>query len=174
MTHSAVKRQLHLPHRRHAAPLEQELMPGDVALARRGERLKTLLGSCVAVILTDPHRTVGVMCHIVHSSRPNSANLHNTAFGSCAMDDMFHRLRRVGLAPTLCQAYAFGGGDMFPHLGLQQTVGERNARWVTDFLAEHNIELLTHSLGGAQYRKIAWTVGPEEPELVLTPVDMEL
>ncbi len=168
-----MNRLLPLLHRHHKKPLEQELMPGDVALARRGERLKTLLGSCVAVILTDPHRTVATMCHIVHSSRPNSANLHNTAYGSCAMDDMFHRLRRVGLAPTLCHAYAYGGGDMFPHLGGQVTVGERNARWVTDFLAAHNIELLDHSLGGTHYRKVAWTVGPQEPELVLTPVDME-
>ena len=168
-----MKRGLHLAHRHPKSPLEQELMPGDVALVHRGERLKTLLGSCVAVILTDPHRTVGAMCHIVHSSRPNSANLHNTAFGSCAMDDMFHRLRRVGLAPAMCHAYAYGGGNMFPHLVTQESVGDRNARWVTDFLASHNIQLLAHSLGGTHYRKIAWTVGHEEPELVLTPVELE-
>ena len=168
-----MRRSLPLLHRHHKESLEQELMPGDVALARHGERLKTLLGSCVAVILTDPHRTVGAMCHIVHSSRPNSANLHNTAFGACAMDDMFHRLRRVGLTPSMCQAYAYGGGNMFPQLVTQDTVGERNARWVTDFLAAHNIQLLAHSLGGAHYRKVAWTVGQQEPELVLEPVDTE-
>jgi chemotaxis protein CheD len=154
-------------------PLEYELMPGDVALARHGERLKTLLGSCVAVILTDPRRTVGAMCHIVHASQPNSANLHNTAYGSCAMDDMFHRLRRVGLAPSMCQAYAFGGGNMFPQLMTTDNVGLRNARWVTDFLAAHNIELLDHSLGGTHYRKLAWTVGAQEPELIMTPIETE-
>ena len=169
-----LKRSLHLAGRRHGAAQEQELMPGDVALARRGERLKTLLGSCVAVLLTDPHRTVGVMCHIVHSSRPNSANLHNWAYGSCAMDEMFHRLRHAGLAPTLCQAYAFGGGNMFPRLVTQDTVGDRNVRWVTDFLADHHIELVAHSFGGPHYRKIAWTVGLGEPELVLAPIEMEL
>ena len=169
-----LKRSLHLAGRRHGAAQEQELMPGDVALARRGERLKTLLGSCVAVLLTDPHRTVGVMCHIVHSSRPNSANLHNWAYGSCAMDEMFHRLRHAGFSPTQCQAYAFGGGNMFPRLVTQDTVGDRNVRWVTDFLADHHIELVAHSFGGPHYRKIAWTVGLGEPELVLAPIEMEL
>ena len=62
---------------------------------------------------------------------------------------------------------------MFPHLGLQDTVGDRNARWDIHFLSEHNIELVDHSLGGAHSRTIAWTVGLEQPELVLTPVDME-
>jgi chemotaxis protein CheD len=30
------------------------LHPGDVVLGLRGDRLQTLLGSCVAVVLTDP------------------------------------------------------------------------------------------------------------------------
>ena len=58
-----------------------DLMPGDVALGQAGEQLKTLLGSCVAVILTDPRRTVAAMCHIVHVGQPNAANQHNTAYG---------------------------------------------------------------------------------------------
>lgn len=155
---------------RELAP-EHELMPGDVALAHQGERLKTLLGSCVAVILTDPRHTVATMCHIVHTSTPNSANLHNTAYGICAMEEMFHRLRHVGLTPHMCQAYAYGGGNMFPHLSSGDNVGSRNARWVTDFLTSHNIALVDHSLGGAHYRKITWSVGSLEPSLVLTSVE---
>ncbi|MCU0686006.1 MAG: hypothetical protein MUF34_27800, partial [Polyangiaceae bacterium] len=42
------------------------LMPGDVACADRGERMETLLGSCIAIVLTDRRNTVGAMCHIVH------------------------------------------------------------------------------------------------------------
>ena len=43
------------------------LHPGDVVCAEQGEQLETLLGSCVAIVLTDPRRTVAVMCHFVHS-----------------------------------------------------------------------------------------------------------
>ena len=87
-----------------------ELMPGDVALGQAGDTLKTLLGSCVSVILTDPRRTVGVMCHIVHVGHPNAANKHNTAFGSVAMADMVRRLYQVGFATRSCEAYGEGGG----------------------------------------------------------------
>ena len=50
-----------------AGAIVHTLHPGDLAFATRGERLDTLLGSCVAIVLTDPRRTVGVMCHIVHA-----------------------------------------------------------------------------------------------------------
>lgn len=46
------------------------LHPGDVACVDRGERLDTLLGSCVAILLTDPQRSVGAMCHVVHAGAP--------------------------------------------------------------------------------------------------------
>ena len=57
-----------------AGAIVHTLHPGDLAFATRGERLDTLLGSCVAIVLTDPRRTVGVMCHIVHArSAPRAA-----------------------------------------------------------------------------------------------------
>ena len=43
------------------------LHPGDVAVGVRGDRLETLLAAGVAIVLTDPRRTVGAMCHVVHS-----------------------------------------------------------------------------------------------------------
>ena len=83
----------------------RELMPGDVALGLVGDQLKTLLGSCVSVILTDPRRTVGVMSHIVHVGIANAANQGNTAYGDPAMQAMFKLLLARGVAPTLCEAY---------------------------------------------------------------------
>jgi hypothetical protein len=42
------------------------LHPGDVVCAERGDTLETLLGSCIAVLLSDRKRTIAAMCHIVH------------------------------------------------------------------------------------------------------------
>ncbi|GAB4215504.1 MAG: chemoreceptor glutamine deamidase CheD [Rhodoferax sp.] len=146
-----------------------ELMPGDVALGRVGDTLRTLLGSCVSVILTDPRRTVGVMCHIVHVGRPNAANEHNTAYGSVAMSDMTRRLFAVGFAPRSCQAYVYGGGNMFPKLFTHHHVGANNAEWVLGYLAHHKIALVHQDLGGAGYRKLSWTVGAGEPKVETLP-----
>lgn len=140
-----------------------ELMPGELALGQAGDQLRTLLGSCVAVILTDPARSVGTMCHIVHVGRPNAANARNTAYGPVAMAEMFTRLRAVGIRPQSCDAYVFGGGNMFPKLFDTRHVGDANVDWVLDYLHEHGIAIVDHCLGGNGYRKVSWTVGPVDP-----------
>lgn len=140
-----------------------ELMPGDVTLGLAGAQFKTLLGSCVSVILTDPRRTVASMCHIVHVGTPNADNRHNTAYGVVAMHEMFTRLRGLGLNPSLCQAYVFGGGNMFPHLFRGKHVGANNVDWVLHYLQTHGVVIVDQCLGGNGYRKVNWTVGPQEP-----------
>ena len=149
-----------------------ELLPGDTALGYAGDRMKTLLGSCVAVILTDPRRTVGTMCHIVHVGRPGPANQHNTAYGEVAMQTMFDRLIAVGIPPARCQAYVFGGGNMFPHLFSTTHVGAKNAQWALDYLHDCGIVVVGDAVGGATYRKVAWTVGREHPVVEEVPSQM--
>lgn len=140
-----------------------ELMPGDVALGDAGDQLKTLLGSCVSVILTDPRRTVAAMCHIVHVGVPNAANKSNTAYGDVAMHDMFAHLRAKGVNPNMCEAYVFGGGNMFPQFFSAKNVGTSNADWVMNYLQAQGIKVIDQSLGGTGYRKVSWTVGPAKP-----------
>ena len=152
----------------------RELMPGDVALGLAGDQLKTLLGSCVAVILTDPRRTVGAMCHIVHVGRVSSSNQGNTAYGDEAMHEMFRLLTSVGVIPGRCHAFVYGGGNMFPHLFNANHVGANNARWVMDYLKQQGIQVVEESLGGSGYRKVCWEVGHGDPwvETVLVSEEM--
>ena len=140
-----------------------ELMPGDVTIGNAGESFKTLLGSCICVVLTDPRRTVGAMCHIVHVGVPNAENRHNTAYGVAAMHDMSARLRARGINPRMCEAYVYGGGNMFPHLFRARHVGASNAEWVQHYLEHHGIKVIGHDVGGNGYRKVSWTVGPGVP-----------
>jgi len=149
-----------------------ELLPGNVGLGLAGDQFKTLLGSCVSVILTDPRRTVGSMCHIVHVSHPSHANQHNTAYGEVAMHDMFDRLVGVGILPQRCHAYVFGGGNMFPQMFSTTHVGTKNAQWVLDYLHECGITVVGESVGGTGYRKVAWTVGREPPTVEIVQSGM--
>jgi chemotaxis protein CheD len=146
------------------------LHPGDVAVAERDDRLETLLGSCVAIILTDPRRTVAAMCHVVHARLPADGSQHgNTAFGDEAMAAMADGLIARGITPGLCEAYVVGGGNMFPDLVTEAPVGETNARWALDALARGGIAVVYQDLGGAAYRKLGWTVGPNAPDIVAVP-----
>ena len=146
------------------------LHPGDVVCAGRGDRLQTLLGSCVAVVLTDPRRTTGVMCHYVHSNPGVAGACHSSAHADVALEEMHALLRSRGINPMLCEAYAFGGGNMFPNLMRTPHVGEGNSRWVVDALTRVGVKLLAHDFGGNTYRRLSWTVGPSAPEVTAVPI----
>ena len=146
------------------------LHPGDVVCGERGDRLETLLGSCVAIILTDPRRTIGAMCHIVHAGRSVSSTPANAAFADVALATMYRLLRDCGIDPTQCEAYLYGGGNMFPDLVTHGHVGERNARWACDALAEDGVLILAQDLGGCAYRRLSWTVGMDAPQVTSVPI----
>jgi chemotaxis protein CheD len=146
------------------------LHPGDVACAERGERLETLLGSCVAIVLTDPRRTVGVMCHVVHSTPAIGVASKNGAHADAALEGMYTLLLARGITPALCEAYVYGGGNMFPGLFKQSHVGDRNARWAVDALDGRGIRILVQDVGGSAYRRLGWTVGPDMPQVTTVQV----
>jgi chemotaxis protein CheD len=147
------------------------LHPGDVMLGAQGDQFETLLGSCVSVILTDPRRTVGVMSHIVHAGRaPAAADRRHTAYADAAFERMFELLMSRGIGPGLCEAYVYGGGNMFPDLVRDRHVGQSNAAWVLDALDAEGIQVLVHDLGRNAYRRLSWTVGTDEPQVTVVPV----
>ncbi len=137
--------------------------PGEVAFAEQGEQLDTLLGSCVSVILTDSRRTFGAMCHIVHASE-SVKPVQCCSHGPQALDALDEMLIARGITPSKCVAYVYGGGNMFPGHYSRRHVGEVNATWVLDALAERQIAVIHEDLGGGVYRRLRWTVGPDEPE----------
>lgn len=147
-----------------ARPRAKVLHPGDVAVGTQGDRLETLLGSCVAVLLTDPARTVGAMCHIVHSGTPRSGAT-GTAHAGPAFDAMFALLRARGVEPTRCEAYLVGGGNMFPGLLRDVHIGDANTQWALARLEQLNIPIVAHDIGGTTYRRVAWTIGEQQPQV---------
>lgn len=156
------------------APGAIVLHPGDVMLAQRDQTLQTLLGSCVALVLSDPRRTVAAMCHVVHGpgTRPAGAQAPATAWGDAALSRLFALLRARGIEPRLCEAWAYGGGHMFPTLGARAgQVGERNAQWLLQAVQQHDLVLQGSDLGGTRYRRLHWTVGPGAPQVQAVALD---
>lgn len=147
------------------------LHPGDVACAERGDRFETLLGSCIAVILTDRKRTVATMCHVVHCGGGVESPVRPTAAADAAVDRMYAMLFARGLNARLCDAMVYGGGNMFPGLYRDVHVGDANACCVLDRLARDGIRVGLRDLGGTTYRRVAWTIGPDLPEVVAVPME---
>ncbi len=146
------------------------LHPGDVACGERGDRFETLLGSCVAIVLTDPRRTVGAMCHIVHALPAPAARHDDATYADAALRQMNQRLRARGLQLGQCEAYVYGGGNMFPQVYPQQSIGTRNVDWVLNALAATGVRVLQHDVGGNTYRRLRWTVGDDAPTVTAMPI----
>jgi chemotaxis protein CheD len=142
------------------------LHPGDVMLGVRGDTMQTLLGSCVAVVLTDPRRTVGAMCHIVHAKlAPKSAGKQG-AYAHVALRMMSDLLHERGLVTSRCEAHVYGGGNMFPDLYPDSSIGDHNVQTVLHALDQAGVQVLTMHTGGATYRKLSWLVGSDLPQVV--------
>jgi chemotaxis protein CheD len=138
------------------------LHPGDVVCVERGERVETLLGSCIAVVLTDARRSIAAVCHLVHAGDGATA-----AHGANAFETMDAMLNARGFNPRFCEAFVYGGGNMFPALARDgRHVGLNNARWTLGELAGRGTPVLARDVGGEGYRRLAWTVGPGAPEVV--------
>lgn len=146
------------------------LLPGDVILGERGDQLETLLGSCVSIILTDPRRTVGVMSHIVVPDCACPHALRNDTQGNQALQTMVQRLHQRGIVPTLCEAYVFGGGNMFPQMTHGPQIGDDNVGWALHVLAAMGVRVVGSDLGGTVCRRLSWIVGPEAPQVRAIPI----
>ncbi len=147
------------------------LHPGDVACVLRGNRLETLLGSCVAILLTDPRRTLGAMCHVVHAHSRAGSLGDDTGYGDAALGAMARLLCQRGLTLRLCEAMLLGGGNMFPGQHGQGHVGERNVAWARGALAQEGVQLRHQDVGGHSYRRVRWTVGDALPDVTAVQVD---
>jgi len=106
--------------------------------------LTTMLGSCIAACIWDHELGLGGMNHFLVPGNATRTGLH-------AMEQLVGALLRRGAERHRMQAKLFGGARMIKGL---TDVGELNARFAQNFLADAGITLAGGSLGGEQGRRI--------------------
>lgn len=104
------------------------LMPGELSFSSTALRMRTLLGSCVAITIWHPERGLGGMCHYLLPSRRRPAHAPlDGRFGDEAMELMVHAIRKAGAQPEDFQAHLYGGADTLSvSQGVKFNIGERN------------------------------------------------
>lgn len=97
--------------------IEVFLQPGDVYFGDRNTRIRTLLGSCVSVVMWHPGLLIGGMCHILLPSRGKhrQGEAADGRYADDAIDMLLQEIRAAGTRPDEYQVKLFGGGNMFPH-----------------------------------------------------------
>ena len=136
------------------------LQTGDCYLGVRPTLVTTVLGSCVAVTMSAPHRQIGAICH---AFLPDSAKFNAREkdpqvcrFVDTAVESMLASLMRLKISPEELVVKVFGGaaGIMSGNRCTLYDIGTRNLDAVQERLTDHGIRVTRSSTGGCQGRKL--------------------
>jgi len=132
---------------------EVTLHVGGVHASAEPVIVRTLLGSCVAVVLWDPRLRVGGMNHFLLPDGGGDDDLP-TRFGVHAMDRLIGEMLKLGADPRRFVAKVFGGASVLALNGGGGGVPEANLAFVRTFLAREGLHVVATSVGGTLPRQV--------------------
>lgn len=152
------------------------LPPGGLWFGAAPQRVRTLLGSCVAMTVWHPLSRLGGMCHYMLPSRAcrtTSATLDGR-YGDEALTWLLHRMQAAHADRTAWQVKLFGGGAVFAaHPGAPITpsmqVQRRNVECALRFASQHGLEVKAQDLGGAGHRSLVFELASGDVWVRHTP-----
>jgi len=138
------------------------LQPGEFYFGDRESRIRTLLGSCVAITLWHPRLRVGGMCHYLLpscSDKANSTELDGR-YADQALQLFMVELEKIGSNPGDFEVKMFGGGNQFPGQGNKGalSVPNKNIHFGRSFLKQHGFTIKAEHLGGLGHRNVIFDV----------------
>ncbi|MDF3820507.1 chemotaxis protein CheD [Leptospira sp. 96542] len=147
--------------------IDYYLNPGDFYFGGPNIRIRTLLGSCVSIILWNPEAKLGGMCHYIlplQNGNFRDSTL-NGKYGEDAISLFLKEIKTKRLDPKSFKARIFGGSNMFlTHEKellddkLAGQIGSRNSDFAINELKKLGIKILSKDIGGIQSRKIYFSV----------------
>jgi len=141
--------------------LEVFLQPGEFYFGEEMTRIRTLLGSCVAVTLWHPRLRIGGMAHYMLPQRPSRAT-DQALDGRYAEEVMlmFQReLQQTRTRPADYRVKLFGGGRMFAHVQKAKRhadVSDRNVEIGRQLMVQHGFKIHAEDLGGDGHRNVVF------------------
>lgn len=133
------------------------LQPGDVFFGGRDTRIRTVLGSCVAITMWHPGMLAGGMCHYMLPGAPGGRrDALDGRYADDAMELMLREIRQVYTAPAEYQVKMFGGGHMFSASPSARAdhVGTKNVEIARTLIKRHGFTMQAEHLGGAGHRNV--------------------
>lgn len=96
--------------------IEIFLQPGDFYFGDRYTRIRTLLGSCIAITLWHSELLIGGMCHFMLPSRGEKRAVQpDGRYGDEAIQMFLNEVTRHRTKPNEYIVKIFGGSKMFHH-----------------------------------------------------------
>ena len=147
----------HLYFDRHFHCMAARVLPGEYYVTSGDMGMLTVLGSCVSACIRDRRSGIGGMNHFMlpdggDADSPASASMR---YGAAAMEILINQLLKAGAQRAQLEAKVFGGGRVLSGMDALN-VGERNAKFVRDFLQTEKIAIVAEDLNDVHPRKVAY------------------
>lgn len=134
-----------------------KILPGEYYVTRNDELITTVLGSCISVCIYDPIAGVGGMNHfMLPKSASKDIELLSDSFryGDVAMERLINSLLKIGAGKNRLVFKAFGGGQIIRNM---TSIGERNIKFLHQFMTMEGFVLDASDLGGPNPRKVVFS-----------------
>jgi chemotaxis protein CheD len=131
-----------------------KVLPGEYFVTAANVLMVTVLGSCVSACIRDSEKGIGGMNHFMLADTGEASAISSSArYGTYAMEILINHLLKLGARKSHLVAKVFGGGRVMESLVSSQ-VGERNARFVREFLQTEGIQMAAADLLDVYPRKV--------------------
>jgi chemotaxis protein CheD len=132
-----------------------KILPGQYYVSDKNILIGTVLGSCVSACIRDRVTCVGGMNHFMLPDGGDSNNpvSESARYGAFAMELLINQLMKMGASRANLEAKVFGGGNVLQSMSTLN-VGERNAKFVRDYLHNEGIRVLSEDLMDTCARKV--------------------
>ena len=136
-----------------------KILPGEYYVTTADELVVTVLGSCVAACIRDPHFGIGGMNHFMLPVAGELAGCTATSlssaarYGNFAMEHLVNAILKHGGRRDHLEVKLFGGGRI---LSQMTDVGHRNILFVRDYVQKEGLRVVAEDLGGPYPRKVLY------------------
>lgn len=131
-----------------------KVLPGEFFVHDEDILIMTTLGSCIAACLWDRQRRIGGMNHFM---LPDGGGGSSDAgrYGSFAMELLINEMIKRGATRPTMEAKVFGGGAVISGMS-SINVGERNTKFVLDYLQTERIVVVSKDVLDIHPRKVCF------------------
>ncbi len=126
----------------------------EMNMVRDSHSLKTILGSCVGVILHDPVKRISALAHVM---LPRSTQRDSSIgkYADTAIPALLAMMAGNGSRASSLQAYLIGGAKMFPMAsGGIGSIGDQNVEAARKVLEDADVPIVFEDTGGTRGRTV--------------------
>ena len=128
-----------------------KVLPGEYFVAGDDILIMTTLGSCISSCLWDRHARIGGLNHFMLADGADDSG----RYGTYAMELLINEMIKRGASRSSLEAKVFGGGQVIAGMDTMR-IGERNTRFVIDYLRTERIALVSKDVLDIYPRKVCF------------------